>query len=347
MRHSSWVIVALLFLNAFPEISSASPGDSKRRFALMKSDARGENDAARSRETHPGLKKRVAVMDMALTATTLSSSSPGTVSESTSIQIPPPADFALGLTEMLTTELMSSGEFIVLERKGLSDITAEQDLGSSDRANAQTAIKGGSIIGAQALIRCAVTEYAYTQSGTSGQLKILDGVSLGASVVRAQVGIDVRIYDAATSQVLASYVARGSAATRGVDFKYSNNKADVGGSGFSTTPLGRASREAIGKAVAFIARELGGSPWEARVIRASGGQVYLNAGAEAGVAVGTKFVVYRADEPLIDPASGLNLGSPEQQVGNLEIISVQPKYAVARVTAGDAPQANDIVRPIR
>ena len=45
--------------------------------------------------THAGLKKRVAVMDMAVVATTLSTSSPGTYSTTTTLQIPPPADFAL------------------------------------------------------------------------------------------------------------------------------------------------------------------------------------------------------------------------------------------------------------
>ncbi|MCA1732811.1 MAG: CsgG/HfaB family protein, partial [Acidobacteria bacterium] len=115
-------------------------------------------------ETHAGLKRRVAVMDMAVTATTLSTQSPGSYSQTTSMQIPPPADFALGLTEMLTTELMRTGRFIVLERQGIADITAEQDLGAGERANAETAVTAGGIVGAQALIRCAVTEYSYAQS---------------------------------------------------------------------------------------------------------------------------------------------------------------------------------------
>ncbi len=295
--------------------------------------------------SHAGLKKRVAVMDMGLTATTLSTSSPGTISHTSTIQIPPPADFALGLTEMLTTELMKSGRFIVLERKGLADATAEQELGASQRANAETAIKAGSVIGAQALLRCAVTEYSYTQSGTSSQLKFLEGISIGANLVRAQVGIDVRIYDSATTQVLASHVARGTASSRGVDFKYSTAKADVGGAGFSSTPLGRASRDAIAKAVAFIVGELGTTPWEARVIRVSGEQIYLNAGGESGIAPGARFLLYRAEGALIDPSSGLNLGAPEQRVGSLEIVNVQPKFAVGKITDGASPKRNDIVRP--
>lgn len=296
-------------------------------------------------ETHAGLKRRVAVMDMALKATTLSTQSPGTHSQSTSIQIPPPADFSLGLTEMLTTELIRTGSFIVLERQSLEDITAEQDLGAGERVNTGTAVTAGGIVGAQALIRCAVTEYAYTQSGGTGQLRIVEGLSLGASVVRAQVGIDVRVYDSRTTEVLASTVARGTATTRGVDVRYSNETGDFGGGGFASTPLGKASRQAIAEAVAFIAARVGNLPWEARVIRARENQVYLNAGSENGIVAGTTFKVFRSEEALIDPASGLNLGTPDREIGLIRVSAVQPKYAVAELLEGDLPQPNDVIRP--
>ena len=296
-------------------------------------------------EPHAGLKRRVAVMDMAVTATTLSTQSPGAQSQTTSFPIPPPADFALGLTEMLTTELMRTGRFIVLERQALEDITAEQDLGAGERVNSETAVTAGGVVGAQALIRCAVTEYAYTQSGGTGQLRIVEGLSLGASVVRAQVGIDVRIYDSRTTEVLASTVARGTATTRGLDVKYSNETGDFGGAGFLSTPLGQASRKAIAEAVAFIAARVGNLPWEARVIRALENQVYLNAGSENGIVAGTTFKVFRSEEALIDPASGLNLGTPDREIGLIRISAVQPKYAVAELLEGDLPQRNDVIRP--
>ena len=296
-------------------------------------------------EPHAGLKKRVAVMDMAVIATTLSTSSPGTYTTSTSIQIAPPADFALGLTEMLTTELFKTDRFIVLERKALADVVAEQDLGGSDRANKEVAITGGDVIGAQALIHCAVTEYAYTQSGGSGQLKLIEGLSIGATVVRAQVGIDVRIFDSSTTEVLASTVARGTASSRGLDVKYSDETGDFGGGGFASTPLGQASRQAIAQAVAFIVSRVEGMPWEARIIRARENQIYINAGAESGITAGTTFKVFHPEETLVDPASGLNLGTPDREVGRIRVASVQPKYAVAELIEGDLPQRNDVVRP--
>lgn len=294
---------------------------------------------------HAALKKRVAVMDMSLTASTLSQTSPGTLSQTTTIPIPPPSDFALGLTEMLTTELAKTGRFIVLERKALADISAEQELMASGRINPETGARSREIIGAQALVRCAITEYSHTQTSTSGSLKIIKGLSVGGNVLKALVGIDTRLYDARTSEVLASVVARGSATTKGGDIKFTNTNMEVGASGFSSTPLGRASRQAIGEAVQFIIGKLGQAPWEARVIRVQGRLVYLNAGGESGVSPGERYGVYRSGEALVDPASGLELGTPDRQVATLRVMSVKPKYSVAEVVSGESPKRNDAVRP--
>jgi curli biogenesis system outer membrane secretion channel CsgG len=294
---------------------------------------------------HAGLKKRVAVMDMSMTATTMSQ--PGAMgggTMTTTIQIPPPSDFAMALTEILTTQLVQTNRFIVLERKAMSDIAAEHDLTASGKANPETGAKTGSIIGAQYLIRCGISEYSYSQTGTSGSLKILPGIKLGGSVLRAKVGIDTRVYDSLTSEVIASYTSYGSATSSGADVGLSNAKVDASAAGFVATPLGKASREALDDAVKFIVQKVAEAPWEARVIRADGGQIYLNAGEEAGVSDGQTFGLYRASDALIDPASGVNLGTPDKQIGIVRVKKVAAKYAIAELVSGESPKRNDIVR---
>jgi len=296
---------------------------------------------------HAGLKMRVAVMDMSLTATQMSApTSGGGGTFTTSIQIPPPNDFAMALTEVLTTELAKSGKFIVLERKALADIMAEQDLMANGKVNKETGAKSGAIIGATALIRCAISEYSFSQSGTSSALKVIPGMSLGFTTLKAMVGIDTRIYDTKTSEVLASTVARGTATSSGADMKVSGRKMDASAAGFMSTPLGRASREAIDGTVQFIIASLGNAPWEARVIRADGDDIYLNAGEENSMKVGERFNLYRAGEALIDPASGTKLGTPDKLIGTIVVKAVKPKYSVAAMVSGEKPERNDIVRAI-
>ncbi|HYS53344.1 MAG TPA: CsgG/HfaB family protein [Thermoanaerobaculia bacterium] len=296
--------------------------------------------------TPAGLKKRVAVMDMSMAATAMAQPTGGGGTTFTStIQIPPPADFAMALTEILTTELAKTGRVIVLERKAMSDIAAEHELAAGGKANPETAARSGAIIGAQYLIRSAISEYSYSQTGTSGSLKVIKGINLGATVLRAQVGIDTRVYDALTSEVIASATSHGTATSSGADVKLSNARMDASAAGFVTTPLGRASREALDGTVRFIIAKLGEAKWEARVIRAEGAQIYVNAGEEAGVENGQTFGVYRAAEALIDPASGVNLGTPDKQVAVVRITNVTPKYSIAELVSGESPKRNDILRP--
>src|SRR5260370_40870870 len=142
----------------------------------------------------------------------------------TLVQFAPPADFAMALTEVLTTELAKTGRFIVLERKAIGDIAAEHDLGASGKANAETAAKTGSIIGAQYLVRCAISEYSYSQTGTNSSFKMIRGLNLGASTLKAQVGIDTRVYDSLTSEDVASTTTHGNASSHSPDVKHSDEK---------------------------------------------------------------------------------------------------------------------------
>jgi Sec-independent protein translocase protein TatA len=107
-----------------------------------------------------GPKKRLGVMDMEvkiMATTTMEPTPTGGATSTTAISIAPPTDFGTGLAEMLTTSLIDSGRFIVLERKALADIQAEQQLAASGAVDPTSAAGAGKLLGAQALIRGAVT----------------------------------------------------------------------------------------------------------------------------------------------------------------------------------------------
>src|SRR5207237_8724254 len=106
-----------------------------------------------------------------------------------------------------------------------------------------------------------------------------------------------------------------------------------------------ASGQARAGAVKFIAAKVGDAAFEARVIRAEGKQIYLNAGEESGISVGDRFGVFRSGEALIDPSTGTDLGTPDRMVGVVLVKIVRPKYAVAELVSGELPQRNDIARP--
>src|SRR6476469_3712700 len=158
---------------------------------------------------------RLDVMDLTGSALKMQTATQSSVS-TTTIAIPPPADFARGMTEMLTTALTKSERFVVLERAALDKVTAEQDLGASGRVNHEFAPQVGKVTGAQAIITGDITRFSYTQYSLGGSGSILRGLGAKVEKLNAQVGIDLRIIDAETGEVLLSQSADGSASMSNV-----------------------------------------------------------------------------------------------------------------------------------
>lgn len=294
-----------------------------------------------------GPRLRIGVMDLSGTALSIQqTSAPG--SSSTTILIPPPADFARGLTQMLTTALADRPEFTVVERTQLDKVAAEQQLGTSGRVEAKSAASVGKLLGAQALITGDITEFTYKQSSAGSKLSILKAVDskLGAKMDRltAQVAIDLRIIDATTGAVISSVRGQGSSSATGASADYSKTGREIGFGGTKQTPLGAASREAIEKGVGELVKKLRNVPWQGRVADVRGEKVYINAGSDIGIKAGMKFDVFEQGDAIVDPESGATLGSPDKQFGQLTIIEVSPKFAVGKMASGSAPKRNDVVR---
>lgn len=248
-----------------------------------------------------------------------------------------------GMQEMMATALIDTGRFTVLERQDLSSVMAEQDLGASGRAAEGTAAGIGQLGRAQILISGAVTEFEEKKSGEGAGIGI-KGFRIGGSREQAHVAINVRIYDTTTGEVLDSLRVAGSAASGGLKVGYSSR--DFGGDlgGFRKTPLGEATQEAINEAVAKIASRLRGVPWQGALIRADESRVYINAGGESGISSGMEFDVYRPGEALIDPATGMNLGSVTEKIGRVRVSTVQDKFSIADVVTGSGMERGDLVK---
>ena len=100
----------------------------------------------------------------------------------------------------------------------------------------------------------------------------------------------------------------------------------------------------INKAVYFIATKMQGVEWEGRIIKASANEVYINAGTNSGIKAGDSFIVYRPGEELIDPQTGISLGSEITKIGKIKVTSVAEKFSKATIELGRDFRTNDIVR---
>src|SRR5262245_15645198 len=299
--------------------------------------------AQNPQDNYTGPKIRIAVMNLsgsALNSVTTAHSTTNT----TTIALPPPSDFARGLTEMLTTALVKTGRFVVLERTAIDRVTGEQDFGESGRVNPETAPAKGRIIAAQTLINGDITEFSYEQSSFGGKASPIGQLAAKADKVTAIVALDIRLLDAVTGEVIFSQRSKGKASMSGVaaDFAYLDKSLSVASQ--QNTPLGKASREALEGSVAAIVAGLKKVPWSGRIIDVREDRVYINAGSEAGIQSGMQFDVYEPQLALVDPETGKALGTPDRRIGAVTVEAVEDKYSVARVTDGSTFKRNNLVR---
>lgn len=286
---------------------------------------------------------RLAVMDLTGSALKMQTATQASVS-TTSIAIPPPADFARGMTEMLTTALTKSERFVVLERAALDKVTAEQDLGASGRVNPEFAPQVGKVTGAQAIITGDITRFSYTQSSLGGSGSILRGLGAKVEKTNAQVGIDLRIIDTETGEVLLSQSADGSASMSNVSATLTRGSHDFSSAVAENTPLGKATRQALERIVSAVTNTMKSQRWSGRVMDVRGDHIYINAGTRLGLVTDVPLDVFRADATLTDPETGRRMGSPDKLIGSVVIDAVKEQYSVAKILNGSGLKRGDVVR---
>ena len=157
-----------------------------------------------------------------------------------------------GMREMLVTALFQTKRFVLLERDLLPEILKEQDLGGTGRVAQGTAAATGGIIGTDLIITGAVTEFVADAYGAKGAADAW-GTPIDASVNKGYVGLDIRIIDAKTSEVVVATYVMGKASNYGFNAEAGpESKLPISLAVFARTPAEKAIRSAIQKAVADI-----------------------------------------------------------------------------------------------
>lgn len=294
---------------------------------------------------YTGLKKRIAVAPIEMQVTVQVTGAEGgqtTVKESTDRG---PGTLGSNMTEQLTTALINTGRFVVLERKALSDVREEQALGKSGEVNPATAPATGQLIGAEWLIKAAITEYE-SKASRSGGLLGFKGFGIGGKKARAKVVLDVRIIDSSTGEVVDSVKASGDAKTSGAIGAIAVSGVVLAAGKEDKTPIGQATRTALENAVQFICDRMEKIPWRGRIVTIDGEEIIINSGARSNVRVGDTFDVFRLGKKLIDPDTGQVLGQRETKSGQVQVTEVQDKIGICRLISGSMPKEGDVIRRV-
>ncbi|MDO4935520.1 MAG: CsgG/HfaB family protein [Phascolarctobacterium sp.] len=202
----------------------------------------------------------------------------------------------------LTTALVNSGAFNVVERGQLKSVLREFSFQQSGMVDPATAVQIGKMSGA------GLTFVGNVVTATVGHQD-----NFVYKSVKAKVKLNYKIIDNKTGVIKISEMVEG-------------NSSVVDGQRVNTELLMyNAVKEAVEKVTAALT-EL--NPVSACVIRTHEKWVYINVGSENGVKVGDMYGIYSEGNNLVDPVTGDILGTEEFHIDNMKIIKVMPKYSI-------------------
>jgi curli biogenesis system outer membrane secretion channel CsgG len=229
----------------------------------------------------------------------------------------------------ITTQLVQTGRFTVLERDKLGAVLAEQDLGASGRVTPATAATIGKLLGVQLILTGSITQFSIqrTSAGYRG---------IGGSISNAESKLDVRLINTETGEVMVVAEGQGNKRMGGGYFKGAAAERT-----FDQGAAQEALRPAVEQAVAKIAAQstslasIRPAAPDGQIVNTRDGLFFINRGQNAGVKVGQRFDVMRVTDEIKD-ADGRLLDRVIGKVGTLEVTQVLSQSAICKLIDGQA-----------
>ena len=224
-------------------------------------------------------------------------------------------------SDMLSSRLVQSQQFLVLERPDAAKLEREQKV-----------VGSGALVGADTLIIGSVTEFGRSVSGRTGFLS-----STKLQVAKAKV--DIRLVDVKTG--LAYFSAQGAG-------EASVESGEVAGFGsraaYDATLNDRAIAAAISDVIDRLVAKLTDRPWRTDILEVQGAQVFVSGGQRQGLRAGDELTVMAAGQTVRSAQSGFDVTLPPRQVGTLRVLSTfgeseTNEGSVCEVTGGKIDRA--------
>jgi curli biogenesis system outer membrane secretion channel CsgG len=241
-----------------------------------------------------------------------------------------------GMQEILVDRLLATGRFHVVERQDLGAVLQEQKFQQNGVTRPQGKVAAGRIRNCQYLIKGAVTDFGHVSTHSGGVGGNSWDIFGGSN--RAVMGIVLYVIDVESGEIIASENIEESVSARDLSVKAAYSGISFGGSAFYQTPLGRATRKVVERAVKRITTAIAAQPWQPQIaLVREDGSVVINGGRDRGVRSGAEFEVVEVGPPILDPATGDAIGqSAGRSIGRIIVHEVRERYSTATVVIGRA-----------
>jgi curli biogenesis system outer membrane secretion channel CsgG len=338
----------------FPEGRPMTPKRQLSLLALFLAVASAVASIPSSAQGAPPRRPRIAVLDFDY----------GTVQSYSSAMFGSNVDVGKGIADLLVTDLVKDGTFSIIERKALDKLMTEQNFSNSNRADPTSAAKLGKLLGVDAILIGSITEFGNEtkKTGLGGAGGNWGGFGLGGishSNSKANVGIDARLVNVDTGEILAVAEGKGQSSRSSTSMLggggswhgFGGGNADFGSSDFQNTIIGEATKAAVDQLTAGLVADSGKVAVrtitvEGLVAAVDGGQIILNVGARAGVKVGDQLQVLRVGREIKDPATGAVIRRLTTAIGTVRATDVDDSSAVCTPVAGTDFKVGDMVKSV-
>jgi curli biogenesis system outer membrane secretion channel CsgG len=202
-------------------------------------------------------------------------------------------------SDILSSHLIKTGQFVILEREKLGDLKNENQLSGKENGFA----------GVSALIFGSVTEFGTkTEQSDHGLSK--------SKVQTAHAKVTIRLVDPVTGQAFYSEFGEANAE------KETDQVLGFGATaGYDATLTDKALNGAITKLVGNVLNTLKNRPWKAPILDVQEGQVFVGAGPRANLKIGQTLVVMKPGKKVKNPSTGAMVELPGTKTAKLKVVS--------------------------
>lgn len=203
--------------------------------------------------------------------------------------------------DILSTKLASTNKFILLERVDADKINEELKLANNE---------GIKNIGADYLIIGSITEY--------GRKNVTDDDLFSRSKTQVvQAGVNIRLVDVSTGQIIYSEEAKGEAETTNKTVMGIGERAD-----FDATLSDKAISAAISKLVENVVNNCMDRPWKSFFISYDENAILISGGKTQGIKIGDNYQVVEKGKTVLNPQTGMPIELPGKLVGKIKVDAV-------------------------
>lgn len=200
-------------------------------------------------------------------------------------------------SDMLSSRLVKSGNFMIFERADIDKIKREQ------------ALSGGGLLGVDTAIVGSVTEFGRSVGGKVGFLS-------ATKVQTAKAKVELRLIDLKTGQAFYSATGSGEASTESGEVAGYGSRAE-----YDATLNDRAIATAITDVIDKLVATLDEKPWRTDVLDAKDGQVFVSGGSHQGLKVGDLLSVVASGQKITSKQTGMAITLPGKQVATIRVAS--------------------------